>query len=1815
MNRTIFGFARTVAATLRARGLLIAMLGWLALLAGPAFAQYAADGFDPDVDGKVRSVVVQADGRILIGGDFTQVDGQARNRLARLNADGSLDAAFNPSVTGDVSGAWVEAMAVQADGKILLGGMFTQVGGQPQPNLVRLNADGSLDAGFGSTANGLVSTLALQADGRILLGGYFTQVAGQVRNSLARLNADGSLDAGFNPGANSAVLGLAVQADGRILAGGGFTQIAGQPSQRLARLHADGRYDASFSVAGTTNNSVLSLAVQADGKVLVGGSFTQIVGQSRGGITRLNANGSFDAGFTGTVFGSVARLAMQADGRIVLGGNFVQVNGQSRTNAARLGADGSLDTGFNAGAFVGGDVLDVAVQADGKVLLGGAFTQIAGTTRNRVARLGANGALDTFFAAALGGGNLYGIAMQPDGRIVLGGLFSQVNGQPRSNLARLNADGTLDTGFNPGADLEVRALAVQGDGRILVGGFFNTVAGQPRNRIARLNADGSLDAGFDPNADGEVQSIDLQNGMIVVGGAFTQIAGQTRNRLARLDANGNLDASFNPDANLTVQTMTVLADGKILIGGLFTTVGGTAHWRLARLNANGNVDTTFNLHVNGIVQALALQASGKLLAGGGFSQFGQVDPTACARYARINTNGSLDTPCRPTLNNAVLTIAQRTNGKALIGGAFSQVDGVNQRIAQTNADGSLDTGFAVNANGAVTALTVQADGKVLVGGNFTSLGTGSYSGLARLSTPEAALQSLAVGADRASLIWLRSGAAPELSQVAFEMSSNEGATWTSLAAGQRIAGGWQANGLSLPRNARFLVRARGQARSGYLNSSGSLIESVRQVYLSTYAVTASVDSGQGGVTPASQTLEAGDAANFTITPAANWHVAAVSGDTCTPVDLGGGLWRATNIQAACAVKVSFAIDTHAVTPSAGTHGTISPDTAQSVNHGATTTFTVTPTAGYGATVGGSCGGSLSGTTYTTSAITADCTVQASFVQNAPAAVAVQGGGAQSALVGAAFGQALTVRVADAGNVPLQGVVVNFAAVPVGGASATLSATSATTDAAGFAKVDATANATGGSYTVNAGVSGVAVPATFALTNTRYDASVVLSSTPSSPVPGGTALLTATVSSTAPFAPGGSVSFKVDSTTTCANVPVSAGGVATCNAGPFSVGAHVVEALYGGDAKRNPASILLPLTVDPVATATTLSAAPAAVVYGQSVALSATVTPASVAGSVAFAEGATPLAGCAAVTVSGGQAACQTAALAVGTHALTATFVPSDGNSQTSVSAAASVTVAKAATSVSITPPAPITFGDSVAIGATVAVVAPGAASLSGQITIDDGSGATCTITLPATSCSLTPTSAGTKTLSASFVAAAAIAANVDGSSATTTLTVGRAAQAALSLTATPNPLIPGMTSQLAASGGSGSGAVTHAAEVGPCTVSGAVATATGPGLCIVRASKAGDANYEPASTTTPLTVMIAVAPQAQPQSVDAALNTPRTVQLVGSDGNTGGPYALTYAIAEAPAHGTIGQFNTATGSLTYTPAANYVGADRFTFTVASANGTSAPAEVSVATGAPQLALAIADGRSHVRYGQLADYVVTLTSAGSAANAVPVTFALSQGFDRDGLQIACVGATDGASCSQDAVDPLRFTVTLPPGRSLSWLVSVPVRNDAGDEVTFAASAIGAGTVSDINLLVLFRDGFEAGNGVGTLHRTAVDRAQSRAVLDGDVAGVAAPTTLSVAVPHRVAADAAPTALAVLRNGAREARIDAIAVAGTGKVGTATFVRLQARDADGRERGSAWIEVDPGAALLLGSVAANDGGRVLLLEGARRPLSVVLGTTHD
>jgi uncharacterized delta-60 repeat protein len=143
------------------------------------------DSFDPNANNDVRVLAVQADGKILVGGFFTSIGGQTRNRIARLNPDGSLDTSFDPNANSDV-----RPIALQADGKILVVGLFSSIGGQTRNGIARLNSDGSLDASFDPNANDFVFAVAVQADGKILVGGAFQFIGGQPRNRIARLNPE-----------------------------------------------------------------------------------------------------------------------------------------------------------------------------------------------------------------------------------------------------------------------------------------------------------------------------------------------------------------------------------------------------------------------------------------------------------------------------------------------------------------------------------------------------------------------------------------------------------------------------------------------------------------------------------------------------------------------------------------------------------------------------------------------------------------------------------------------------------------------------------------------------------------------------------------------------------------------------------------------------------------------------------------------------------------------------------------------------------------------------------------------------------------------------------------------------------------------------------------------------------------------------------------------------------------------------------------------------------------------------------------------------------------------------------------------------------------------------------------------------------------------------------------------------------------------------------------------------------------------------------------------------------------------------------------
>lgn len=765
----------------------------------------AADGFDPNVDGTVYALLTQvADGKIIVVGQFANVQPNgggkvARNNIARFNADGTLDATFDPNTNGAI-----RAVALQDGGKkIIIGGDFSTVGGSAHSCVARLNADGSVDESFtatiGKSLNAAVAlptapqvyALAVQdSDGAVVVGGTFGSassagVSAVQRNNLARFTATGALDTTYDPNPNAIVLALALHQNDAVIVGGGFTQLqpagSSTATQRVhvARVNKDGTLDAVF--APSTDNGVTTIAVQRDAKVLLGGYFTTVRGVGadsavgRNYIARLNADGSLDSSFTSNIGGNVMAIKVSADGGILVGGHFNQIYSgvgvlSAHSNIARLGLDGAADDTFNPN--VNGDVNAIAVQADGKVVIGGLFTRAISSgsstqvVRNHVARLQPSGALDNTFEFESSGRILTSVTTS-DGKIIVGGSFITIGGVSRNFLARLNADGSVDSTFNPDPNGAVYAMAYdKANNKILIGGSFTAigpvVSQVTRNHIARLNVtDGSLDSGFDPNLNGNVGVIVLQgDSSILVGGSFTAAQPATtttavaRLHLLKLSSDGQVDATFNPSASGTVTSIAVQTDGKLLVGGAFTYLQpgatGNAIYRnfFARLNPDGTVDSTYNVQTNGQINVILLDSANKATIAGQFTQIlphGATAPVIRNKMARLNADGTLDTTFDPNFDpnadatapaanagEAVLVLAQQSDGKIIAGGTFNRLQPNGQTTATTaryvvrlKSDGTVDPSFNPDLNeqtgSRVDYVSIQPSGDFLVGGTFISV--------------------------------------------------------------------------------------------------------------------------------------------------------------------------------------------------------------------------------------------------------------------------------------------------------------------------------------------------------------------------------------------------------------------------------------------------------------------------------------------------------------------------------------------------------------------------------------------------------------------------------------------------------------------------------------------------------------------------------------------------------------------------------------------------------------------------------------------------------------------------------------------------------------------------------------------------------------------------------------------------------------------------------------------------------------------------------------------------------------------------------------
>lgn len=449
----------------------------------------------------------------------------------------------------------------------------------------------------------------------------------------------------------------------------------------------------------------------------------------------------------------------------------------------------------------------------------------------------APGDVDSGFVSTVGD-SVNAVAVQPDGKILIGGIFTYFldSGSPtyRNHLARLQTDGSLDAAFDAQLNNNgfVRALAVQDDGKIVVGGVFESMGGVARQHLARLLPDGMLDTTFDVAVDGDVNALALQpDGSILVAGGFTQVAGQPRTNVARILPNGTLDAGFvvpiGGDINQPVEVVAVQEDGRILIGGYFASVRGQTRVNLARLNGDGTLDTAFDAgpiagiygNYDGAVQAVSVQSDGRILIGGFFRS---VNGQTRHCVARLEASGALDGGFDPDVSNNffdpypnVRAVAVQANGGIVMGGHFNLVGGtLRQFCARLTPNGTLDPVFAP-ATYDVSDLALQADGRVLAAAGYIGA---PPTRLGRLEN-DAATGSLTM-AGTSQVQWLRGGTAPETQAVSFAVSTNGGLTWTPLGAGARIAGGWQKTGVSLPPTG--LLRARARTASG----SSGLVEMI-----------------------------------------------------------------------------------------------------------------------------------------------------------------------------------------------------------------------------------------------------------------------------------------------------------------------------------------------------------------------------------------------------------------------------------------------------------------------------------------------------------------------------------------------------------------------------------------------------------------------------------------------------------------------------------------------------------------------------------------------------------------------------------------------------------------------------------------------------------------------------------------------------------------------------------------------------------------------------------------------------------------------------
>ncbi|MCB2378701.1 T9SS type A sorting domain-containing protein [Hymenobacter sp. BT635] len=692
----------------------------------------------------VTAAVPQPDGKRLVIGNFARTDAGSSAFLVRYNADNSIDQAFTNNVAGlrVLLSTTLSNVRVLPSGKLLLVGDGTlTLNGVTRQDLMLLNADGTLDSSFDAgtaSGTGLARVSAVQADGKILLGGTFSSYNGVARRNMVRLLASGAVDPSFNPGTvfNTAVADITFQTDGRILVGGSFDAPAG-----VARLLSTGALDPSFTSPFTAAAAVTMVGLQPDGKILVGGalyfasssssSFVRLLPDGTHDITFTNRIGNATYTFSITNRNDVTDFVMQPNGQVVV--PLIFSSSQPKELLTRFNSDGTRDATFAAPASFG-TVNSLQQQINGQLLIGGSYFGLP-NRRNSAVALSPDGGIDTAFnPLLLKLGSMRSMVQQPNGKVLAAGDFDEVNGVRVNNIARFNADGSVDPSFAVPVSLllTVEKLVLQPDGKVLAIGLAPGL----NNNMIRLLPNGSPDnTWLGPrgiNIGNSVSQFTLRSD-----GKIYVTNGSVLELLLTNGQGGIVETGFYPfEANASILSLLPLPDGKVLVGGLgqFLSSNSTPRQALVRVRADGSLDPTFSSPIQSVadteVDELLLQPDGKIIVGG----FTSATYPSSVPYGlfRLLPTGAADNTFTANLPTSggygwVKGLALQPNGRVLVA-AYGNI------LLRTMNNGSTDTSFGnAGFDGPVEDVLVQPDGKILVAGGFATVDGQPVTGLARLT--------------------------------------------------------------------------------------------------------------------------------------------------------------------------------------------------------------------------------------------------------------------------------------------------------------------------------------------------------------------------------------------------------------------------------------------------------------------------------------------------------------------------------------------------------------------------------------------------------------------------------------------------------------------------------------------------------------------------------------------------------------------------------------------------------------------------------------------------------------------------------------------------------------------------------------------------------------------------------------------------------------------------------------------------------------------------------------------------------------------------